>query len=68
MKKKIYFDTNIFIYFVEVYDKNEKSFLERIMRANEIITSELTIAECLVKKAVQPPLPLHTVRMLEASK
>ena len=44
--KKIYFDTNIFIYFVEQYNENEKSFLEEIINQNKIITSEITIAEC----------------------
>lgn len=44
--KKIYFDTNIFIYFIEVYNINEKSFLEKIISSNQIVTSELTIAEC----------------------
>ena len=44
--KTIYFDTNIFIYFVERYNPDEKFFLEQIMFLNQIVTSELTIAEC----------------------
>lgn len=48
--KKIYFDTNIFIYFVEQYNENERSFLQKIINQNEIFTSELTFAECLINK------------------
>ena len=48
-KNKVYFDTNIFVYLVEgieIYQSLSRYFLNR---NSEIITSELTISECLVK-------------------
>lgn len=55
--KNIYFDTNIFIYFIQKdnykekkIDKNTVDFLENvILESNKIITSILTFSECLVK-------------------
>lgn len=51
--KKIYFDTNVFIYLIE----NNPFYQEKVERlitsldelGCDIITSELTLAECLVK-------------------
>ena len=51
--ERIYIDTNIFIYFMEVNDEfsNKTRSIIKYLHANkiEIVTSELTIAECLVK-------------------
>ena len=49
---KIYFDTNIFIYSIEREETKEifRDFFTSIVnKVSSIITSELTIAECLVK-------------------
>ena len=51
--KKVYFDTNIFIYMLEDLEPMKEyteRLLSRIEEQNSVIfTSELTIAECLVK-------------------
>jgi len=51
--KKAYFDTNIFIYLFEDHPKYQAKIVELIERLDnigcEIITSEFTLAECLVK-------------------
>ncbi len=53
LNDKIYFDTNIFIYVIEEIEINEFSiyqfFSSLLKDGHQIITSELTISECLVQ-------------------
>ncbi len=51
---KIYFDSNIFIYSIENLDDSKSVFINDFLksldcRLNQIITSQLTLLECLVK-------------------
>jgi predicted nucleic acid-binding protein len=51
--KKAYFDTNLFIYLIEKHPVHQKKVTALIQHLDaigcQIITSELTLAECLVK-------------------
>ncbi len=51
--KRAYFDTNLFIYLFESHPEYQEKVAELIQHLDsikcEIITSELTLAECLVK-------------------
>jgi len=51
--KKAYFDTNLFIYLIEKYPVHEMKVTELLQHldaiGSQIMTSELTLAECLVK-------------------
>ena len=51
--KKAYFDTNVFIYLFEEHPQYQTSVIQIIERLEsidcQIITSELTLAECLIK-------------------
>lgn len=51
--KKAYFDTNIFIYLIEEHEEYKEKIVSLIQSLDaigcEIFTSEITLAECLVK-------------------
>jgi len=53
IKAPVYFDTNVFIYIIDGYEEYQEllsSLLHYIAKNNIlVITSELTLAECLVK-------------------
>ena len=53
LNSKLYVDTNVFIYSIEGEAKKKKAieyfFMSVSSKINTIVTSELTIAECLIK-------------------
>lgn len=65
--ERIYIDTNIFIYFMEVNDEfsDKTRNIIKYLHDNkiEIVTSELTIAECLVKPIKDNSIELVSLYM-----
>ncbi len=64
--QRYYFDSNVFIYSIEKIDKNKSSIVQELFDSivkndSQVITSELTLGECLVKPRKDNNMLLETL-------